>query len=130
MRLFCLFFICLFGLNACSSREHVYNDVVQQNTPIKMTRHNDHIRAHDILSILVFGEAELSGNYRVSSNGIIDMPLIGSVRVLNLTQADAADKIEVAYKNQNYLIDPNVTLKSSKFIGVMGLNKECFVQCS
>ncbi len=38
----------------------------------------------DVFDIRVYGEEDLSGNYRVSQDGTIDFPLIGRTQVVGL----------------------------------------------
>jgi len=77
----------------------------------------------DLLEIKVFDEKDLSGVYRVSSSGAIDVPLVGLLQVDGLTSSDAAALIEQMLK-KNYLRDPQVSLfikeYNSKKISVFG----------
>lgn len=63
----------------------------------------------DLLSIKVFETEDLSTEVRVSSRGIINVPLIGDVKVLNITAAEAEQYIEDLYR-KDYLHDPHVAV--------------------
>lgn len=63
----------------------------------------------DLISITVFEAEELNRDVRVSSRGNINVALIGDVNVLNLTGAEAEQKIEDLYK-KDYLHDPHVSV--------------------
>ncbi|MCB2218681.1 MAG: polysaccharide export protein [Desulfobulbaceae bacterium] len=63
----------------------------------------------DLLSIKVFESEELHTEVRVSSRGIVNLPLLKDVNVLNVTAAEAEQKIEDLYR-ENYLHDPHVSI--------------------
>jgi polysaccharide export outer membrane protein len=63
----------------------------------------------DLLQITVFETQELNAAVRVSSRGVISLPLLGNVEVRNLTAAEAEEKIETALKVK-YLQDPHVSI--------------------
>jgi polysaccharide biosynthesis/export protein len=64
--------------------------------------------AGDIVEVIVFNVPEYSGQHRVSTNGVINLPLIGRVPVKDLTLNQAADVIAASYVNQ--LQSPIVTI--------------------
>ena len=63
----------------------------------------------DEVSINIFEEDNLSGNYELDGRGIIDLPLISEVRLAGLTSGQAADLIKQRYE-QGYLNDPKISL--------------------
>ena len=65
--------------------------------------------AGDLLSIKVFETNDLNAEVRVSSRGVINLPLIDDVDVLNLTAAETEQKIEDLLK-ESYLHDPHVAV--------------------
>ncbi len=67
------------------------------------------IAAGDPLRIEVEGEAELSGWYKVMSDGSITMPLIGRVRAQGFTHAKLAEILTQTLKD-GYLVDPRITV--------------------
>jgi len=72
------------------------------------------IGPQDSLSIIVADEAELTGKFRVDSDGTISMPYIGRVPVAGLSLADAQDKITALLK-KDYLKNPQVRLEVDQF---------------
>src|SRR5262249_8519739 len=56
------------------------------------------IGPQDSLSIIVADEAELTGKFRVDSDGTISMPYLGRVPLAGLSLADAQDKITALLK--------------------------------
>ena len=66
--------------------------------------------AGDKVRIAIYNEPQLSGEYLVSSDGVISMPLIGNVPVLSKTVADAALTIQAQLAN-GYLRDPQVSMQ-------------------
>ena len=77
----------------------------------------------DVFEVKVYDEKDLSGIYRVSSNGAINFPLIGKVRVDGLTSSDAADLIQTRL-GEKYLRNPQVSILikeyNSKKVSVFG----------
>jgi polysaccharide export outer membrane protein len=63
----------------------------------------------DLLQITVFETQDLNAEVRVSSRGVISLPLLGNVDVRNLTAAAAETKIEKELKVK-YLQDPHVSI--------------------
>ncbi len=64
----------------------------------------------DKLRVTVFGHKELSGEYVVSGNGEVVMPLIRGVRAHGLSTAQLADAI-VNRLRPDYLVNPRVTVE-------------------
>lgn len=77
----------------------------------------------DLLAIKVLEESKLDTEARVTSNGIINVPLLGEVSVLNLTANQAERKIEELYAKE-YMHDPHVSVyikeRMSKQITLVG----------
>ena len=63
----------------------------------------------DLLNITVFETEDLNAVVRVSSRGVINVPLLGDVSVVNLTAAEAEQKIEDLYR-EDYLHDPHISV--------------------
>jgi polysaccharide export outer membrane protein len=72
------------------------------------------IGPQDNLSIIVADEAELTGKFRVDSDGTISMPYLGRVPVAGLSLADAQDKITALLK-KDYLKNPQVRIEVDQF---------------
>ncbi|MDB6127338.1 MAG: Polysaccharide biosynthesis/export protein [Verrucomicrobia bacterium] len=64
----------------------------------------------DSLRVSVFGEEDLSRVSRVDAKGMINLPLIGEVRVFGLTLRDAEQAIADAYREGRFLRNPQVTI--------------------
>ena len=72
---------------------------------------NDYrISVHDVLSINVYGEPDISMEYRVSSMGEISHPFLGRVKLLNMS-ADEAEVLVSKLLDKDYLVDPKVSLR-------------------
>ncbi|NEO25806.1 MAG: sugar ABC transporter substrate-binding protein [Kamptonema sp. SIO4C4] len=64
--------------------------------------------AGDRIRLDIFDAEEYSGEYPVLIDGTLNLPLVGSINVQNLTLETAADRISQEYKT--YLVRPIVTL--------------------
>ena len=74
------------------------------------------IRPFDVLTLDVFGEADLSGSFVVSSGGWVKHPLLDRVELAGLTVADAERKV-TALLAKDYLVKPRVSIRISKSSG-------------
>jgi polysaccharide export outer membrane protein len=64
----------------------------------------------DELEVTVYGAADLSGHARVSADGNISIPLIGSVRIAGLSSSEAEGAIEAQLRQGNVVNDPQVSV--------------------
>ncbi|MDB6170497.1 MAG: polysaccharide export protein, partial [Verrucomicrobia bacterium] len=64
----------------------------------------------DSLRVSVFGEEDLSRVSRVDAKGMVNLPLIGEVKVFGLTLRDAELTIANAYRDGRFLRNPQVTI--------------------
>lgn len=64
----------------------------------------------DSLQVSVFGEEDLSRISRVDARGLINLPLVGEVKVFGLTLREAEQAIASAYREGRYLRNPQVNL--------------------
>ncbi|MFC1611011.1 polysaccharide biosynthesis/export family protein [Myxococcota bacterium] len=94
----------ILGLTACS---HNAVEVPRANgpgEPMPMTA----LGPGDVFNIRVYGEADLSGEYRVASDGSINFPLIGKVDVDGKTANQISDIISDRLKK--FVKDPSVSV--------------------
>ena len=64
----------------------------------------------DSLQVSVFGEQDLSRISRVDARGLINLPLVGEVKVFGLTLREAEQAIGNAYRDGRFLRNPQVTI--------------------
>jgi protein involved in polysaccharide export with SLBB domain len=69
-----------------------------------------HLGASDKLRVIVFGEDSLSGEFTVSTSGVIALPLIGEVTVTGRTLADVRDEVQRRLSD-GYLKSPRVSIE-------------------
>jgi protein involved in polysaccharide export with SLBB domain len=69
--------------------------------------------AGDELRITVFGEADLTGQFRVGSQGTIAYPLVGDVRATGLTVTEFTTALQQALLA--YIRAPNVSVQVTNF---------------
>lgn len=68
----------------------------------------------DVVTIIVFGEPQLSGDYEINDEGKVRFPLLGDVSISNLTTQQAAEKIEKLLE-KDYFVDAQVTLNVKEY---------------
>lgn len=85
------------------------------------------LTALDVIEVEVFQEPELSKKFKVSSQGTINYPLLGSVSVTNLTVMETEAKI-TKLLGENYLVDPRVNViissTASRRVNIFGEVKQ------
>jgi protein involved in polysaccharide export with SLBB domain len=77
--------------------------------------------AGDEIAMVVYGEKELSGSYKVGAGGTIAVPLIGEVNVGGL-HLRAAEELVAAKLADGYLVEPSVTMQvtSARPVYILG----------
>lgn len=77
--------------------------------------------AADVIRLTVFGEPDLSGEFKLDGNGMISLPLIGSLKVGGLSLREAEQQIAHALQD-GYLLDPKISIEvaSARPFFVMG----------
>lgn len=76
------------------------------------------IGGYDVLSITVYEEKDLTiESIRVSADGFISFPLIGRLRVADLTTSESEKLIAKKLAEGDYLLDAHVSVMVSKYEG-------------
>jgi polysaccharide export outer membrane protein len=73
------------------------------------------IRTTDKLHITVFQEDDLSTICRVDAKGTVNLPLVGEIRVYGQTLSEAEHTIAAAYKDGQFLRNPEVTVAIEEY---------------
>lgn len=68
----------------------------------------------DKVRVNVFGEQDLSGEFQVSANGAVTMPLVGDVPAVGLTARQLEQRLTEHYR-QGYLRDPRIAVEVYDF---------------
>jgi protein involved in polysaccharide export with SLBB domain len=68
----------------------------------------------DKMQLTVFGEDDLSGEFQVSSTGMVSLPLIGDVRAAGQTMSQVQDTITRKLA-EGYMKSPHVSLQVSSY---------------
>ncbi len=78
----------------------------------------------DLVSVNVYGQPDMDGDVYVSDQGTISVPLLGSVRVAQLSPVEAARHIEAELISHELLVKPHVTIQvvqsHSQLVSVLG----------
>ena len=73
------------------------------------------IATNDIIRIGVFQESDLDMIARVDVKGMVNLPLIGQIKVINYTIPEAEAAIEAAYRDGRFLRNPQVTISVQEY---------------
>ena len=78
----------------------------------------------DSVAIQVYGQPDMNATVYISDDGTIPVPLVGAVQVGGLSPGEAARKVEAAFRDGKFLVDPHVTIivtqSRSQRISVLG----------
>lgn len=66
--------------------------------------------AEDVVTIRVFGEEQLSGDYQADTQGNLDFPFVGRVQINGMTNTSLADHLKTALIDGEYLLSPQVSV--------------------
>ena len=75
------------------------------------------LSAGDSIKVQVFQNPDLTVEARISENGTITYPLIGSVQIGGMSMAAAEKKIADALRNGRFLVNPQVTITLAQVRG-------------
>jgi protein involved in polysaccharide export with SLBB domain len=64
---------------------------------------------NDKVKISIYGEEGLTGEYVISSDGRISLPLVGNVNTAGMTVKQFQDQLVNSYRDGGYLKDPKIT---------------------
>lgn len=98
-----LFLVCC-ALFACASTEPKVSLAGVQGRSAE-----DRIGVDDVFDVRVYGETELSGGFRVATDGTIDYPLTGRLLVAGLRSGEVQELLVTKLKDR-FLKNPQVTV--------------------
>lgn len=85
---------------------------------------DERLGVDDTFEVRVFQEPDLSGTYRITSDGTIDFPLAGRIQVIGLRSNEVQEKIAKQLKEGEFLKNPQVSVLvkewNSRKISVIG----------
>ena len=87
-----------------------FGPVAPRSDPLTPFTVASRLEPGDKLKIVVYGEDTLSGLYEISPNGTITMPLVGAVRVGDLTRQQIETTLADAFARGGFLREPKVTI--------------------
>jgi polysaccharide export outer membrane protein len=97
------------GRTTQSLNQRLQQLVLESKTPRDDSYSDYRIGAEDLLNISVFEAPDLNRTVRVSEDGEISLPLIGTVHAAGLTTLQLESLLEALLK-RSYLTDPHVTV--------------------
>lgn len=103
-----LVFVC--GLLTACTPKPLLQDAQMAPQPLVVVPIGKNLAVGDALDVVVTGEADLSGTYVVASDGTIKMPLVGYLKVAQLSEQEASALITQSYA-QGYLVKPDVNVR-------------------
>lgn len=71
----------------------------------------------DQITVQVYGQDDMTRTVRIDQDGSITLPMIGKVPVGGLTVAEAQQKVEAAFKDGGYFLNPRVSIVVTEYQG-------------
>jgi protein involved in polysaccharide export with SLBB domain len=68
----------------------------------------------DRIAISVFGQPDLSVEFTLSDNGVLNYPLLGEIRIAGLTMSELEQRLADGLRG-DYLINPDVTVSMTQY---------------
>jgi polysaccharide biosynthesis/export protein len=105
--------VLLFALIAVSSAQQTAHDIASPVRHLEAPRpaSGDYrLGAGDEVEVKVFGVEDLCHTARVSSSGVISLPLLGQIEVAGRTAAEVSGDITALLTSQRLVRDPQVTV--------------------
>lgn len=104
-------------LSGCGSISSTVGDFPSETAPTKIANPADGYRLEpgNRVRVIVFNEANLSGDFTVDPAGNIAMPLVGNIAASGVTAKVLSTRIEDALKRDNYMQVPNVAVEVQTF---------------
>jgi len=94
-----------------------------ETVPVVFESHEDRLGVDDSFDVRVYGEPDLSGQYRVATDGTIDFPMAGRIQVAGLLVGEVQHLIVTRLK-AGYMLAPQVTVMvkewNSRKVSVLG----------
>ena len=69
----------------------------------------------DVLDVIIWGQPDLSQKYSVSGDGFIDFPLIGRLKVEDLTTTEITQRLRERL-DKDYLVNPQVRVSVAEYL--------------
>jgi polysaccharide export outer membrane protein len=73
------------------------------------------IGPRDVLTVSVWGQADLSGDFPVDREGFVQFPLVGRVKAAGLTSRTFAERL-TGLLGKDYLVDPQVSVFVKEYL--------------
>lgn len=73
-----------------------------------------HLGEGDKLHVVVFGQADMSGDFTVDSTGAVPIPLVGPIKAAGKTAAEFQQTLQDALRG-TYLANPSVSVSVTEF---------------
>jgi protein involved in polysaccharide export with SLBB domain len=112
--------VILWGLLVASC---AHNQTGAPMSPADESAPSDRIGVDDVFEVRVFGEPDMSGAYRVASDGSIDFPLAGRLDVAGVTTTEL-QRVLVERLKDGYIKNPQVAVMmrewNSRKVSVLG----------
>ena len=95
------------GLEALATHQHVSMPNIPQEADVQYDENAYLLSVDDVIKIIVNGEDDLSGRYKIASSGKISFPLTGEISVQGLS-SQQVEQLLIRALSDGYLVNPRV----------------------
>ena len=106
--------VTLCGASAAAQAQVAEAPAAVPLTPTASVGYEYKLGSGDKIRLIIFGEPDLSGEFTISGDGVVALPLIREVKATGLTASQLQMKVENAFK-EGYLKDPRVSIEVLSF---------------
>jgi len=104
---FALSFTLLFFISACAINPSSNTYLIETKGPYTLD-------TGDMIRVNIYGDKDISANYRIGDDGAISFPLIGAIDARGLTTQQISTNITLAL-SQSYMRNPDVTVEIAEY---------------
>ena len=111
---------CIFNLSYFSSKNYA-----SENDGCKLVNENASknigeylLGPGDLISVNVFSSSEISGDYEILNDGNVSLPIVGPVKLKDLTIVEAVRKLEKIFEDELYASALDIILKYSRPLSI------------
>ncbi len=104
----------LFGTSVMAQAQAVAAPAAIPVSAVASTGFEYRLGSGDKIRLIIFGEPDLSGEFTISGDGMVSLPLIKEVRAAGQTATQLQVNVENAFK-EGYLKDPRVSIEVLSF---------------
>jgi polysaccharide export outer membrane protein len=103
------------GIVMLTSRQSIIVFLLCLALPYPTLAQEYRVGPRDVLDVVIWGQPDLSQRYTVTGDGFIDFPMIGRVKVEDLTTTEIAQRLHQRL-DKDYLVNPQIRVSVAEYL--------------